>query len=185
MPRTRFQGDHHGSLFRRGGGALAEAPGGLPGLSLHAAPCFNLRSGGNEIKPQIYMSYAMPFMAVSTALRKMCKIPSVSVHFAVAQCGNLREAHNLGRSRVGGGRGRPPELLATGRVARGCETGRRPRGSALCHAGWLPSSEGASPRRPREEPAVGSRLDGAILWIFWSRRETFVRSIQRKPLKNP
>ena len=123
MPRTRFQGDHHGSLFGRGGGALAEAPGGLPGLSLHAAPCFNLRSGGNEIKPQIYMSYAMPFMAVSTALRKMCKIPSVSVHFAVAQCGNLREAHNLGRSRVGGGRGRPPELLATGRVARGCETG--------------------------------------------------------------
>lgn len=46
--------------------------------------------GGHEIKPQIYTSYAMLFMAVSTALRKMCKIPNVSVDYAVAQCGNLK-----------------------------------------------------------------------------------------------
>lgn len=76
-------------------------------LSLHAAPCF-LCSGGNEIKPQIYTSYAMFFMAVSTALRKMCKIPNVSVDYAVAQCGNLKRVYNL--SRNGGGREawRPP-----------------------------------------------------------------------------
>lgn len=47
-------------------------------------------SGGNEIKPQIYASYAMFCTAISTALRKMCKIPNVSVGYAVAQCGNLK-----------------------------------------------------------------------------------------------
>ena len=66
-------------------------------LSLHTAPCF-LCSGGNEIKPQIYTSYAMFFMAVSTALRKMRKIPNVSVDYAVAQCGNLKRAYNLSRN---------------------------------------------------------------------------------------
>lgn len=62
----------------------------MQGLSLHAAPRFSLCAGGNEIKPQIYTSYAMFFMAVSTALRKMRKIPNVSVDYAVAQCGNLK-----------------------------------------------------------------------------------------------
>lgn len=160
MPRTRFQGDHHGSLFGRRGGALAEAPGGLPGLSLHAAPCFNLRSGGNEIKPQIYMSYAMPFMAVSTALRKMCKIPSVSVHFAVAQCGNLREAHNLGRSRVGGGRGQPPELLAVGREARGCETGGGGHVALPCAM-----LAGSRPLRVRPRDAHGKSPQSGLGWM--------------------
>lgn len=75
------------------GGHLTRACGLLlemQGLSLYTAPCFHLCSGGNEIKPQIYTSYAMFFMAVSTALRKMCKIPNVSVDYAVAQCGNLK-----------------------------------------------------------------------------------------------
>lgn len=90
-------------------------------LSLHTAPCF-LCSGGNEIKPQIYTSYAMFFMAVSTALRKMRKIPNVSVDYAVAQCGNLKRAYNLSRN---GGRREAwvpppsPGWAAPGRVTAG------------------------------------------------------------------
>lgn len=82
-----------------------EAPGQIgplgPGVDQQAAwpwlwplpllcTLLQLSSGGDEIKPQIYASYAMFFMAVSTALRKMCKIPNVSVDYAVAQCGNLK-----------------------------------------------------------------------------------------------
>ena len=60
------------------------------GLWLPPAPWVSAAPRGNEIEPQIYTSYAMLFMAVSTVLRKMCKIPNVSVDYAVAQCGNLR-----------------------------------------------------------------------------------------------
>lgn len=133
---------------RRGRVSPAVAPGGLPGLSPPQLPVSTYTLGGNEIKPQIYMSYAMPVMAVSTAFRKMCKVPRASVRFAVAQCGNPREAHNLSRSRLGGGRGRPPGLPATGRAAGRGEAGRKPRGSAPRRAGWLPPSDGASLRGP-------------------------------------
>lgn len=53
-------------------------------------PASTYALGGTEIKPQIYTSYAMFFMAVSTVLRKMCKIPNVSVDYAVPRCGNLK-----------------------------------------------------------------------------------------------
>lgn len=159
---------------RRGRVSPAVAPGGLPGSPLTQLPVSTYTLGGNEIKPQIYMSYAMPVMAVSTALREMCKVPRASVHFAVAQCGNPREAHNLSRSRLGGGRGRPPEPPATGRAAGRGEAGRKPRGSAPRRAGWLPAPTARPCEAPRAKPTVRPWLDGATLQVFWLRRETLV-----------
>lgn len=142
--------------------SLAVSPGGharpLPAL----CSLFQLRLWGNEIKFQIYMSYAMRLMAVSTAARRMRKAPNASVRYAVAQCGNPRGPT------ISAGAGWEGDVGAPGRTARWSETGRDP-------ASWaLPPS--ASPRSAQMHlcGVKGSRG-------FWVSREPPVGDTQRKP----